>query len=114
MRRSKRKRRRASTAAPRSSSNLRKELLSVGYAGAFAIIVIVAIVLFFLGPATTGSYVTTGTYIQYEPMEACTLNGCTWNLELQKSMYRNPFSEPSAVCICDGTAVTIPLIQRTY
>lgn len=88
-----------------------KDLVSLGMWASIAIIAMVFTILF-VQPDITGEYIADGTYIQFEPREACTYNGCVFDLELQRQVNRNPYHEPSAGCYCDGEVTLIPLIQR--
>lgn len=88
-----------------------RPIVLLGVWACIAIAVIVGTVLVVL-PSPTGEYIADGTYIQYEPREACELNGCVFDLELQRQVVRNPFHEPSVGCFCDGQVTYFPLIQR--
>ena len=95
-------------------SNEDRELMKIGIWAIVAIIAVVILVLFMLRSPVTGQYTSTGTYNQYEPKEACKIQGCEWNAELQHGMFVNPFSTPQAGCYCHGVVTYVPLIQRLY
>lgn len=90
-----------------------KEVVTVAFWGSIAIIIMVAITLL-VTRSPTGEFTASWPYQQYGVQEACDAAGCVWDLELQREVYRSPYSEPSAGCYCDGQVRYIPLIQRVY
>jgi len=91
-----------------------RELMKVGIWAIVAIIAVVILVLFMMRSPVTGQYTSTLVYNQYEPHEACEINGCVWDAELQHGVFINPFSTPAAGCRCGLEIRYIPLIQRLY
>lgn len=90
------------------------ELVRIGIWSVIAILAIVLFVLFTLKQTATGQFTSTGVYNQYEPKEACEIQGCVWDLALQQGMYINPFTTPSAGCYCNGVVTYVPLIVPLY
>lgn len=88
-----------------------REIVSIGFWASVAIIAMVSALLL-LNPTTTGSYIADGTYIQYEPREACEIRDCIFDLELQTQLPRNPNHEPKVGCYCGGQVTYFPLIER--
>lgn len=93
------------------------ELQQVAVWAVIAIAAIVILVLFMLRSPVenTGSYVYAGGYKQYEPNEACQVNGCTLASVLEHADYPKSFRTEMAACDCGAFGIRyVPLRVYVY
>ncbi len=93
-----------------------RELVKMGIISVLAILAIVVIVLFLLGNPT-GLFVNSGnagTYNQYEPNEACELNGCRLSSIAIMRTHPKASRTMMALCDCNGFERMVPLNVNLY
>ncbi len=78
--------------------------------GIVAVIAVVGLVLLFSKASTTGAYVEAGTFVQFEPNEACQRAGCTLKSVEGGTNYASQ-QQPMAVCDCAGREMVTPLVR---
>lgn len=63
---------------------------------------------------STGEFTHAGSFIQYQPREACERIGCTFKEGFQMAQpYREIGGAPHVLCECpDGAEITVPIVQR--
>ena len=94
-----------------------QKTLALAFVGSVSILAITVFALSFtntFNSNSSGAFVSTGTYVQYTPQEACQANGCKWTLEIQGGLKTTPTSQPLAVCDCNGQIIQVPLIRALY
>ena len=93
------------------------ELQQVAVWAAVAIVAIVILVLFLLKSPidSTGSFTYAGGYKQYEPNEACQVNGCTLVSIRMHGDNPTSYRTEMAVCNCGAYGVRyVPLRIHVY
>ena len=77
-------------------------------------IVFITFVVLIFDASITGRYTYSGGFKQYSPSEACRMNGCVWDLEVQRGLaIASPFHTPMVGCVCkDNQFIYVPLIER--
>jgi hypothetical protein len=78
--------------------------------GIIAVIAVVGLVLLFSKASTTGAYVEAGTFVQFEPNEACERAGCTLKGVEGGTTYASQ-GPLMAVCDCMGREMVTPIVR---